>query len=93
MDFLTVRRGVRGCLGAILLVILRQRAFRTFFESILGSSWTLQGGGRKSLSWSKNEPKSKTKKTMQQEGLQDRLGEVLEPIYITGLGVILRKAS
>ena len=46
------------------------------------------GGGKWSPSWGQNASKSKTKKTMQQEGLQDRLGEVLEPSW-SGLRAIL----
>ena len=77
--------GIRGRLGAVLEAILRQSDFRTFFVSMLGSSWAIlepswapQAGGKGAQVGAKTDPKSKTKTTMRQEGLQDRLGEVLE---------------
>ena len=80
--------GIRGRLGAVLEAILRQSDFRTFFVSMLGSSWAIlepswapQAGGKGAQVGAETEPKSKTKTTMRQEGLQDRLGEVLKPSW------------
>ena len=67
---------------------MQQRDFRTFFESILGSSWAPKRGPNGAQVGAQNGPESKTKKKMQKEALEDRLGEVLEPSW-SDLGAIL----
>ena len=69
---------------AVLERSWRPSCGNVIFERFLGRFWGHLGrprGVKWSPSWTQNGPKSKTKKKMQREGLQDRLGEVLEPSW------------
>ena len=81
-------RGVRGCLGAILEAILRQRDFRTFFESILGPSWAPKGGSNGAQVGPKTDQNRRRKRRCQKKFFRlvlgrswSRLGAILGPSW------------